>query len=148
MISNAASLKGSVAVDVEAGHNRLVSLYRDMGYEVMQGRDLDRRGMRQVLTEFSQEVEDGDGKIVVHFSGRAVTIGSETLLVPVGMNATDRTGVIFAAVPLTAVLSTAQAREGDTAIILALNAEEDPDFAAFATRPFKVDAPEDALVVY
>ncbi len=148
VISNAASLKGSVAEDVEDGHRQLVSLYRDMGYDVMQGRDLNRQGIRRMLSEFSRAAQGGDGKIVIHFSGRAVTIGNETLIIPVGLEATDRTGVIFEAVPLTALLSTASSREGDTAIVLALNAQDDPDFASFATRPFKVEAPDNALVVY
>ncbi|QHQ36111.1 peptidoglycan-binding protein [Algicella marina] len=148
IISNPATLRGSLSENVDNGHADLVSLYRDMGYEVTQGRDLSRSAIRRMLSDFSREVEDGDGRIVIHFSGRAVTIGNETLLVPADMSATERTGVIFEAVPLTALLSTATSGEGDAAVILALNSMVDPEFEEFATRPFDVDAPENALVVY
>lgn len=147
VISNPGTLRGGLANSVEEGHRELVSLYRDMGYAVYEREDLDRNGMRQALENFTDAVDIGDGKVVIHFSGRAVTIGEETLLVPLDLDASSRTRVLFDGVPLSALIATASEQGRDSAVILGLNENEDPEFKKFAEE-LKVRAPQDVLVMF
>ncbi|HUI19135.1 MAG TPA: caspase family protein [Alphaproteobacteria bacterium] len=55
---------------------------RDVGFEVLERENLDRRGMNQALTEFVERISGG-GVGVFYYAGHGVQIGGSNYLIPV-----------------------------------------------------------------
>lgn len=148
IVSNGDTLRGKAARGVNEGHDALVTLYRDMGYEAMEGQNVSRSEFRELLVKFNKQVENGDGKVVVHYSGLALTIGDDTVVIPADMQASNKTGVVFASVPLATLMETAAARPNEGSVILAINSSQHPDYKEFAEKKLSVQVPEGVLAVY
>jgi hypothetical protein len=59
---------------------------RDVGFEVIERENLDRRGMNQALTEFVQKISGG-GVGLFYYAGHGVQIGGSNYLIPVDVPA-------------------------------------------------------------
>ncbi|MET0866573.1 MAG: caspase family protein, partial [Pseudorhodoplanes sp.] len=57
-------------------------MLRQLGFEVVEGRDLDRRGMDDALRQFSRKL-DGAGLAMLFYSGHGVQVNERNYLIPI-----------------------------------------------------------------
>lgn len=55
---------------------------RQLGFEVVEGRDLDRRGMDDAIRQFSRKL-DGAGLAILFYSGHGVQVSERNYLIPI-----------------------------------------------------------------
>ena len=55
---------------------------RQLGFDVVEGRDLDRRGMDDALRQFSRKL-DGAGLAILFYSGHGVQVNERNYLIPI-----------------------------------------------------------------
>ena len=55
---------------------------RALGFEVVEGRDLDRRGMDDAIRQFARKL-DGAGLAILFYSGHGVQVGERNYLIPI-----------------------------------------------------------------
>ncbi len=58
------------------------STLRALGFEVVEGRDLDRRGMDDAIRQFARKL-DGAGLAILFYSGHGVQVGEKNYLIPI-----------------------------------------------------------------
>lgn len=58
------------------------STLRALGFEVVEGRDLDRRGMDDAIRNFARKL-DGAGLAILFYSGHGVQVGEKNYLIPI-----------------------------------------------------------------
>lgn len=96
---------------VSRQHTELTEAYAAQGYEVIDGRNLDARDMRDALESFLDRV-DGKDRIVVHFSGRAANLEGQTWLLPIGVSTDSLLDVDYNAPSLGVVFEVLGTRPG------------------------------------
>lgn len=129
VISNSDLLSRNVGDQLAKNHDSLVSLYRDKGYTVFSGENLDRGETQTILRRMARALEaDKNGRAVVHYSGPAVSVGAQNMILPDNADSADDVDLLFDAIPVQALLSTASIRREGT-VILAIGAARANDLA-------------------
>jgi len=97
------------AVDMAAALTRL-------GFDVVDGTDLDKRTMEQTMREFAQKLARADVALF-YFAGHAFQSGGQNYLMPVDARLNGEGDIDFETLPLTLVLRQME-REAKTSIVL------------------------------
>jgi hypothetical protein len=100
---------GNDAADMAAVLTRL-------GFEVIEGSDLDKRSMERIIRQFGQKLSRAD-LALFYFAGHGLQVGGQNYLVPVDARLTSEGDVDFESLPLALVLSQME-REAKTSIVL------------------------------
>lgn len=148
VISNSDLLSRNVGDQLAKNHDSLVSLYRDKGYTVFSGENLDRGETQTILRRMARALEaDKNGRAVVHYSGPAVSVGAQNMILPDNADSADDVDLLFDAIPVQALLSTASIRREGT-VILAIGAARANDFARKPARLREIDVDDDILLIH
>lgn len=89
----------------------------DAGWTVNLGQNMDRAGMRRLIEQFSDQVEDAES-ILIFYSGHAIRAGGVSFLAPVSTEGADLIDVVFDGVPLDLLLAIAARRSGQAAVFV------------------------------
>lgn len=108
---NTAELKNpkNDAVDMAASLRRL-------GFEVLEGHDLDKRSMERMIRQFGVKLSGAD-LALFFYAGHGVAIGGQNYLVPTDARLASEGDADFEGLPLTLVLKQME-REAKTSIVL------------------------------
>ncbi len=131
--------------NVNRGHDRLAGAYRDAGYEVVEGENLDRGEMRQLISRFEQLLGQADN-IVIHFSGHGFRSGGIDWLAPVDLDLERGSDAAFGGVPVQPLLQMLATRPGEAALFLGV-AEDVPEDVVFTDDLDSLDIPQGVMVV-
>src|SRR5580765_3909773 len=77
---------------------------KSLGFEVLSGSDLDKRGMETLIREFGNKIAAG-GTGLFYYAGHGIQMGGENYLVPIDADIPQEDEVSYAAVPLGLVLT-------------------------------------------
>ena len=97
------------AVDIAAALGRL-------GFEVVDGSDLDKRSMERTMRQFTQKLAHADVALF-YFAGHAVQSGGQNYLMPIDARLRSEGDIDFEALPLALVLRQME-REAKSSIVL------------------------------
>lgn len=95
----------------------VVKAFETAGWEVLSGTNLDRAGMRDLITRFAEEAEDADA-LAIFYSGHAIRAGGVSFLAPVETRGERLTDVVFDGVPLDLLLAIAAEKAGRAVLFL------------------------------
>jgi hypothetical protein len=107
----------SDATDMSAALTRL-------GFEVVDGNDLDKRGMERTMRAFTQKLARADVALF-YFAGHAVQSGGQNFLMPIDARLRSEGDIDFETLPLSLVLRQME-REAKTSIVLIDAARDNP----------------------
>ncbi|NNU78814.1 hypothetical protein HMH01_00050 [Halovulum dunhuangense] len=108
----------------EPAHDARVRAYRDAGYDITEGFDLDRADLARLLEDFEAELEDAD-RLVIHLTGRMEQAGGVPVLLPREAEGESSTALLTSGVPLGLFLDFATQSPGQS--FLALGRAAAPD---------------------
>ena len=116
---NTAALKSTTsdATDMSAALTRL-------GFEVVDGSDLDKRAMERTMRAFTQKLARADVALF-YFAGHAVQSGGQNFLMPIDARLRSEGDIDFETLPLSLVLRQME-REAKTSIVLLDAARDNP----------------------
>jgi len=118
-------------------HAFLVNAYRAQGFDVIEGRDLNAPSMRRAIDQFYSRAA-GQDRLVVHFTGRAASLGNAGWLLPVNISAQSPVTVDYNAPSADMLMQLLAAEPGHSAFFFA-------DTGGAADAPF-VDGLENIAV--
>ncbi|MEO1492610.1 MAG: caspase family protein [Pseudomonadota bacterium] len=75
------------------------AVLRDVGFDVVQGIDLDRSGMQDALKVFSEKLNSAEVALF-YYAGHGIQVDGENYLIPVDAQIENETDLAFATVPL------------------------------------------------
>ncbi|MDX2156278.1 MAG: caspase domain-containing protein [Hyphomicrobiaceae bacterium] len=81
----------------------LTSLKR-LGFEVLEGIDLDKRGMERLIRQFEQSLNGAEVGIF-YYAGHGIQVSGQNLLVPIDARLSEEGDIDFETLPLSLVLS-------------------------------------------
>ncbi|MFK7942200.1 MAG: peptidoglycan-binding protein [Paracoccaceae bacterium] len=105
------------AATAERDTRSLSAAFQSAGWAVLQGTNLDRAGMRELITQFAAEAEDADA-VAIFYSGHAIRAGGVSFLAPVETKAETLTDVVFDGVPLDLLLAIAGEKAGSAVLFV------------------------------
>ena len=132
----------------------MAAVLKTLGFEVLLGVNLDRRGMENLIREFGNKLANG-GTGLFYYAGHGIQVGGENYLVPVEADIPEEDEVRYSAVPLNLVL-TKMNSANNTLNIVILDACRNNPFAR-SWRTFrdnsnseraKISPPTGTLVLY
>lgn len=124
VITNGNYHSGQTSRAVAQRHADLIEEYRDNGYEVVQGRNMDAKAMRLAVINFYDRA-DGRDKVIVHFTGRAVHTDNQGWLLPVDIDGDSVVRVDYNAPSIDVLLGILGDHPGRGVMLLAnLNPED------------------------
>jgi uncharacterized caspase-like protein len=94
----------------------LAAVLSRLGFEVIEGTDLDKRTMERTMRQFTQKLARADVALF-YFAGHALQSGGQNYLMPIDARLRSEGDVDFEAVPLALVLRQME-REAKTSIVL------------------------------
>ncbi|MEM1300864.1 MAG: peptidoglycan-binding protein, partial [Pseudomonadota bacterium] len=99
------------AATAERDTKSIVNAFEGAGWEVLSGTNLDRAGMRDLITQFSEKAEDSDA-LAIFYSGHAIRAGGVSFMAPVETKGETLLDVVFDGVPLDLLLAIAADKAG------------------------------------
>ncbi len=115
---------------------------KTLGFEVLSGVNLDKRGMENLIRDFGNKLANG-GVGLFYYAGHGIQVGGENYLVPVDADIPEEDEVSYSAVPVNLVLRK-MATAGNTLNIVILDACRNNPFAR-SWRTFRDNANADGL---
>ena len=94
----------------------LAAVLSRLGFDVVEGSDLDKRAMERTMRQFTQKLARADVALF-YFAGHALQSGGQNYLMPIDARLRSEGDVDFEAVPLALVLRQME-REAKTSIVL------------------------------
>ena len=94
----------------------MAAALKRLGFDVVEGSDLDKRSMERTIRQFGQKLGHADVALF-YFAGHGLQVGGQNYLVPVDARLTSEGDVDFESLPLTLVLRQME-REAKTSIVL------------------------------
>jgi uncharacterized caspase-like protein len=95
----------------------MAAALRKVGFEVVDGIDLDKRGMDTVLTRFARLAQDADS-VMFYFAGHGFQFNGENYLVPVEAKIEDEAGVQYETTRLNDVVTALNFAKGVKIMVL------------------------------
>ena len=94
----------------------MAAALKRLGFDVVEGSDLDKRSMERTIRQFGQKLGHADVALF-YFAGHGLQVGGQNYLVPVDARLTSEGDVDFESLPLALVLRQME-REAKTSIVL------------------------------
>ena len=91
-------LAGSLANPVRDAQ-AMASMLRELGFDVIEGTDLDRAGMQSAIGEFAERLH-GTDIALFYYAGHGIQVDGENLLIPTDADIVTETDLALATVPL------------------------------------------------
>ncbi len=130
---------GDEALPGALGHDNLTQRFRDAGYEVYAGEDLNRADMTKLIAQVEGKLAD-TGRLVIHLSGPVAAEAGLSVYLPRDVSPESRTEVLTGGVPLALLLEMAATRPGQSMLALGLPRLADP-------LNLNLDIPQGVLVL-
>ncbi|MHA3914126.1 peptidoglycan-binding domain-containing protein [Halovulum sp. GXIMD14793] len=134
---------------IAISHEKIVESYLQKGYRVFEGEGINLERMRELLVQLETAMdEDSEGRVVLHFTGNAVSFGDQVFLVPDDVDTQKTLGLTLKTIPLGTLISLAKAREDNGAVVLGIAPSPR---RALSDHPADLSAltfPEDILAIY
>ncbi|MEM7269444.1 MAG: peptidoglycan-binding protein [Pseudomonadota bacterium] len=147
VIGNADYAHAPRALSAERDSEAVADALRGAGFEVVQGLDLDRAGMRALMNQFAV-ASIGAEQIVIYYSGHAMRMQGETYLAPVDFNPTSPVAAALDGATLATLEALAATRPGASILFVDGAQLNGFDATAFAEPGLaELDAPEGVLIV-
>ena len=105
--------------------------FRKLGFEVVDGYDLDIAGMRAKVSEFSADLPDAKSA-VIYYAGHGISVDEENYLIPTDIVLRSPTDLDLGAISVSLVLK--QMKREDRVNVVVLDACRDNPFAAALAR--------------
>jgi uncharacterized caspase-like protein len=109
----------------------IADAFRKLGFQVVDGYDLDVEQMRAKISEFSEELPDARSA-VIYYAGHGISVDDENYLIPTDIVLKSPTDLDFGAISVSLVLK--QMKREDRVNIVVLDACRDNPFAAALAR--------------
>ena len=94
VLSNGYYDNGTDVANISRKHQQMVNALENRGYEVIEGKDLNRLETRQRIGDFAGKIAGADTVIAV-LNGHVAHFGEVSWLLPADMNASSATGMAF-----------------------------------------------------
>lgn len=94
VLSNGYYDNGTDVANISRKHQQMVNALENQGYEVIEGKDLNRLETRQRIGDFADKIAGADTVIAV-LNGHVAHFGEISWLLPADMNASSATGLAF-----------------------------------------------------
>ncbi len=156
VIGNDSYVNVPVLLKARSDASALAETLSDLGFEVTEVLDADRRDMNRAIAEFTARLQPGD-TAMVFFAGHGVEIDGENYLLPVDIEAPDQASpdfIKFESIGLSDVLLRVQ-NTGARTTLMFIDACRDNPFAESTGRSIggsrglaRVTAPEGTFVVF
>jgi uncharacterized caspase-like protein len=105
----------------------IADAFRKLGFQVVDGYDLDVEQMRAKISQFSEELPDARSA-VIYYAGHGISVDDENYLIPTDIVLKSPTDLDFGAISVSLVLK--QMKREDRVNIVVLDACRDNPFAA------------------
>ncbi len=109
----------------------IADAFRKLGFQVVDGYDLDVEQMRAKISEFSEDLPDARSA-VIFYAGHGISVDDENYLIPTDIVLKSPTDLDFGAISVSLVLK--QMKREDRVNIVVLDACRDNPFAAALAR--------------
>ena len=120
----------------------MAATLKTLGFEVLSGVNLDKRGIENLIREFGNKLANG-GVGLFYYAGHGIQVGGENYLVPVDVDIPEEDEVSYSTVPVNLVLRK-MAMAGNTLNIVILDACRNNPFAR-SWRTFRDNSNADGL---
>uniref|UniRef100_A0A9E8CN63 Caspase family protein n=1 Tax=Bosea sp. NBC_00436 TaxID=2969620 RepID=A0A9E8CN63_9HYPH len=117
VIGNASYRNAPVLPNTVNDARDMVTALRKVGFEVVDGIDLDKRGMDSALTRFARLAQDADAAMF-YFAGHGFQFNGENYLVPVEAKIEDEVGVQYETTRLNDVVTALNYAKGVKIMVL------------------------------
>jgi formylglycine-generating enzyme required for sulfatase activity len=122
-----AGYPGAPLVNTAGDAQAIGNALRALGFEVMQLRDLDRRGMQEALSSFQRRLDAG-GIGLFYFAGHGLRMNGKTLLLPVDADSRLPATLLARGIDLQSVLDSMSAQRPDKLNLVVLDTCLDTPF--------------------
>lgn len=126
VLSNGFYDRGTDVADISQRHRHLVQALEARGYDVVEGKDLNRLESRERIGAFASKIAGADTVIAV-LNGHIVHFGTTSWLLPADMNANSATGVAFRGINIGFIAELLAQRPGGSVLFVG---ESQRQFAA------------------
>jgi uncharacterized caspase-like protein len=109
----------------------IADAFRKLGFQVVDGYDLDVEQMRAKISEFSEELPEARSA-VIYYAGHGISVDDENYLIPTDIVLKSPTDLDFSAISVSLILK--QMKREDHVNIVVLDACRDNPFAASLAR--------------
>ena len=116
----------------------MANVFRNLGFDVTLGVDLDQQGMRETLRTFALRLERTQ-IAVLYYAGHMLTLSGESYLLPVDANIADERAVHSEALDLASVLR--ELDDPSRTKIVILDASRENPFTTGLLRPLSMQPP-------
>ena len=125
VLSNGNYDNGTDVPNISRKHQQMVNALENQGYEVIEGKDLNRLETRQRVGDFADKIARADTVIAV-LNGHVAHFGEVSWLLPADMNASSATGVAFRGLDVSFVAQLLAQKPGHSVLFVG---ESDRDHA-------------------
>ncbi|MFQ5623985.1 MAG: peptidoglycan-binding protein [Paracoccaceae bacterium] len=102
---------------IRDGVSKMVPVYRNQGYTVIEGYDLDSEEFRLILDQFASKLADAD-RVIVHYSGYTLHSTEATWLAPVDIDQGSILSAAFGAPTVELIFDMLATKPGRAAVFL------------------------------
>ena len=95
----------------------MAALLTRLGFEVLEGTNLDKRGMERLIRQFDQKLSDADIALF-YYAGHGMQVAGQNYLVPIDAKLISEGDIDFEALPLGLVLSRMERRAKTSLVLL------------------------------
>lgn len=144
LVTNTAYANAGVGGGPAQDHTVLLNAYRAQGFDVIDGRDMTAGDLRAAIEKFYARAANTD-RLIVHFTGRAATLGPQSWLLPVDVQTGSPVAMGYDAPSVQMILRLLAAEPGHSALFFA-------DIGGDVAAPFSagigdVNVPQGVLFV-
>ncbi len=104
----------------------IAEAFKGLGFEVIEGYDLDKDHMQKIVVEFTDALQDAKAA-VVYYAGHGIAVDDENYLLPVDVSLKRKSELVYGAVGVSTLLK--EMKQEDRANIVILDACRDNPFA-------------------
>jgi len=123
VLSNGYYDNGTNVPNISRKHQQLVNALESQGYEVIEGKDLNRLEIRQRIGDFADRIARADTVIAV-LNGHVAHFGEASWLMPADMNANSATGVAFRGINVSFIAQLLGQKPGESVLFVGESGRE------------------------
>ncbi len=146
VLSNGYYENGTDVPTISSKHRQLVNALEGRGYEVIEGKDLNRLGMRERISDFADRIARADTVVAV-LNGHIVRFGESSWLLPADINANSATGVAFRGVDIGFIAQLLAQKPGRSVLFVGESGREVASIPQVAAGLARLNLPRGVMMV-
>jgi len=151
VIGNSAYKNTSPLPNPRSDAKLMTATLRELGFEVQEVIDADRRVMRRAMRDFGRRLRDSSSVGLFYYAGHGVQVNGENYLIPIDANIADETEVDLEGVEVNAFLRTMKRAANRINVVVLDACRNNPyasSFRSISRGLARVDAPSGTYIAY